>query len=293
MRKKRILIVDDEKDFLNVLDARLSNAGYLVFKATGSERIFERIEEAAPELILLDIMMQGRDGMQVKTDLNRNKSTAGIPVIFLTAKTNISDKIKGLQLGADDYITKPFNNEELLARIESALSRRDFYRGISMTDGLTGLYNVSFYKREIPLFFNIAKRYKKVFSLAMIDIDRFKHINDTYGHAAGDFILKKFSVIAKETFRTADTVIRYGGDEFAVIMPETDYEQASAAIERLKSKINGKVFRFLDIQVELTFSVSAGIATYDDSFTSESRMFELADSRLYEDKGRNRAEARP
>jgi diguanylate cyclase (GGDEF)-like protein len=290
MRKKRILVVDDEEDLLQVLDKRLTTAGYEVFKATSGERILEMVRDVMPDLILLDILMPGVDGMQVKAKLDQDVSTDNIPVIFLTARSGVSDKISGLGLGADDYITKPFNTEELLARVGSVLSRRDFYERISMTDGLTGLYNINFFQKQLAIFFNIARRYKKIFSLAIIDIDNLKHINDTFGHAAGDFVLKMFGSIAKETLRKSDIITRYGGDEFAVIMPEADNREANNAGERLKSNINGKALSFEDNRAELTVSISAGVVTYEDTIKDESQMFKLADTRLYEDKSKDKNE---
>ncbi len=284
MIKKRILLVDDEEDLVKVLYKRLSGAGYTVFRAPGGKDIFELIRDVMPDLILLDIMLQEIDGMQIKAKLNEDITTAQIPVIFLTVRNEISAKVNGFRLGAEDYVTKPFNMELLLARINSALSRRDFYREVSMKDGLTGLYNISFLKEQIAIFFNMAKRYKKTFSVAIIDINNFKHINDTYGHAAGDFVLKNFSYIAKQTLRKSDIITRYGGDEFIILMLEADNEQANRMIERLKDNIKGKVFVFQDGVAEITFSISAGIATYDDVFTEWPRIFELADARLYEDK---------
>ena len=284
MIKKRILVVDDEEDLVKVLYKRLSGAGYTVFRAPGGKDIFELIRDVMPDLILLDIMLQEIDGMQIKAKLNEDITTAYIPVIFLTVKNEISSKVNGFRLGAEDYVTKPFNMELLLARINSALSRIDFYREVSMKDGLTGLYNISFLKEQIAIFFNMAKRYKKTFSVAIIDIDNFNHINDTYGHAAGDFVLRNFSSIAKQTLRKSDIITRYGGDEFIILMPEADNEQASRMIGRLKDNVKGKVFVFQDGVSEITFSISAGIATHDDVFTEWSRIFELADTRLYEDK---------
>lgn len=284
MIKKRILVVDDEEDLVKVLYKRLSGAGYTVFRAPGGKDIFELIRDVMPDLILLDIMLQEIDGMQIKSKLNEDITTAHIPVIFLTVKNEISTKVNGFRLGAEDYVTKPFNMELLLARIDSALSRRDFYREVSMKDGLTGLYNISFLKEQIAIFFNMAKRYKKTFSVAIIDIDNFKHINDTYGHAAGDFVLRNFSSIANQTLRKSDIITRYGGDEFIILMPEADNEQANRMIKRLKDNIKGKVFVFQEGVSEITFSISAGIAAYDDVFTEWPRIFELADTRLYEDK---------
>jgi diguanylate cyclase (GGDEF)-like protein len=287
MDKKKILIVDDDVDIRLVLEECLAEEGYAVITSDNGQDTLVLAKSEHPDLILLDIMMPQLDGMLVKTTLNQDTSTSNIPVIFLTAKDTMADKVNGLRLGAEDYLVKPFNSEELVARIDGILGRRDFYEKISMTDELTGLYNVTFFKKQVLVFFDMARRYKKVFSLAMIDLDKFKQINDTYGHMIGDFVLTKFSSIAKIIFRRSDIITRYGGDEFAVIMPETNYKQASITIERLKKNINGKVFVCKYPQVELVFSFSAGIATYDDTICNESQMFEQADSRLYEDKNRN------
>ena len=280
----RILIVDDEPDNLTVTMTRLETSGYEVVTARDCAEAFKAIREKNPNLILLDVMMPSVDGFEVKDRLNKDTSTAGIPVIFLTAKNGLQDKIKGLKLGVDDYITRPYNPEELLARIASALDRRKFYEKISMTDGLTGLYNVHFFKKQINTFFAIAKRYNQIFSLALIDIDDFKKINDTYGHIAGDCMLKNFSSIATKVLREADIITRYGGDEFAVILPSVNQEQAKRAIERLKNEIGGKTFSYDGSDANISFSISVGIAEYDYSFKNEDEVFKLADARMYEDK---------
>jgi len=184
--KRKILIVDDEKLLLEMLDVRLSNAGYQVFKAEDVKHAFASIEKVTPDLVLLDRMLPDGDGLRVKAELNKKTSTALIPVIFLTARDSVDDKVKGLSLGADDYISKPFETKELLSRIEAAINRRIFYEKVSMTDALTGLCNIGFFKRQFTLFFSIAKRYHEKFTIAIIDIDGFKNINDTYGHLAGD-----------------------------------------------------------------------------------------------------------
>jgi len=284
MDKKRILLVDDEEDMVKLLNRRLSSAGYDVVESLSGLGALKMARESAPDLILLDIFLPDIDGRQIKNKLNEDESTARIPVIFLSARDEITSKVEGFRLGADDYITKPFNSEELIARVKAALDKKDFYEKISMTDGLTSLANITYFNKQFSLFFNIAKRYKKIFSLIIIDIDNFKSINDTYGHQVGDFVLKRFSEIAKKCFRSSDAIARYGGDEFTIIMPETNYEQAEISIKRLKQNINeAGPSKYNDV-TNIAFSISAGIATYEERFQSASQIFELADKRLYEDK---------
>ncbi len=280
----RILIIDDEPDSLMLAEMRLKASGYEVAAVRGYDEAYNSIREKNPDLILLDVMMPGVDGFEVKNRLNEDTSTAGIPVIFLTAKSGLQDKIKGLRLGVDDYIAKPYDAEELLARIASVLNRRKFYEEISMTDGLTGLYNINFFKKQLRTLFTIAKRYKQVFSLALVDIDGLKNINDTYGHMAGDCALKSFSAAALKVLRESDIITRYGGDEFAVILPGVNQDQAKRAMERLKNEITGKTFSCDGSGVKISFSISVGIAEYAPSFENEDAMFKLSDARMYGEK---------
>ncbi|NQU73321.1 MAG: diguanylate cyclase [Candidatus Omnitrophica bacterium] len=286
MKNKRVLIVGADENLLEAVEKDLSGAGYAVFQLSDARLVFEKIEEITPNVILLDIMMQGLDGLKIKAKLNEDTRTVGIPTIFLIEKDSIPAKAKDLNLGADDYVAKPLDSQALLARVNAAAGKNELYEKISTTDGLTGLWNDNFFKKQIAIFFNIAKRYKKPFSLALMDIDNLKQINNAYGYSAGDFILKKFSAIAKKTLRKADIIIRYGGDEFAIIMPETDSNHAAIAIERLKGNIKDKKLTAQGIKTALTFSVSAGIVTYGPNIIDESQMFKVADQRLSENKAK-------
>ncbi|MFA5271860.1 MAG: diguanylate cyclase [Candidatus Omnitrophota bacterium] len=284
----KILIIDDEPDNLTLTAQRLKISGYDVLGATNYTEAINLIRNKNPNLILLDVMMPDVDGFEVKNRLNKDISTASIPVIFLTAKNTLEDKINGLKLGVDDYITRPYVPEELVARIDSVLRRRKFYEDLSMTDGLTGLYNVYYFKKQIKTFFSIAKRYNQIFSLAIIDIDDFKKINDTYGHIVGDCVLKILSSVSKKVLRTADIITRYGGDEFAIILPSVNEDQAAIAMSRLKDDINGKSFVCKDYDVNISFSISVGVAQYQHSFKNEDELFELVDTRMYGDKRANK-----
>ncbi|MFC1570649.1 diguanylate cyclase [Candidatus Omnitrophota bacterium] len=289
LHKKTILITDDEPEMRNILEELLTGAGYIVVKATNGLEALDAVKEENPDLILLDVNMPKMDGTEVKARLNKNPSSAAIPVIFVTGRGSSSDKIKGFNLGVDDYITKPFNLKELLVRVDATLSRRKFYEEISMTDGLTGLYNRHFFKKQFSLFFNLAKRHKEpVFSLAIIDMDKLKDINDTHGHQVGDFVLIKFASIMEKTLRKTDIITRYGGDEFTIIFPQNTEKEAIEAIARVKAKIIGKEFKYKDADIKVGFSISVGVSSYSKRFKDESAMFEVADNKMYKDKKKKR-----
>lgn len=281
--KPIILVVDDQQANVRLLQLTLEPRGYEVSVAYGGKEALERVQEKKIDLILLDVMMPGMDGVEVKKKLNETPSTAEIPVIFVTGRGSVSDKVEGLNLNADDYVTKPYELEELLARIQTVLSRKKHYENISMTDGLTGLPNVHVYERQVMNLFQVARRYKRVFSLAVVDIDNFKIINDTFGHLAGDFAIRSVAETMMSTFRKPDIPIRYGGDEFVILFPESDKHQASIAIERLRGQINRKEFAMSDGK-KISISISAGVAMYQDAFKSEEEIFQLADKNMYEEK---------
>lgn len=283
-KKKKILIAEDEAQALDFLDKKLSAAGYDVFRAADGRQVVSRTKEIAPDLILLDIMLPEIDGMEIKKILNKEPDTASIPLIFLSARGMIEDKVRGLGLGADDYITKPFAPAELLARVESTLKRRKFYEELALTDGLTGLYNAHFFKKQFKVFFEMAKRLGQVFSLVIIDVNDFKPINDTCGHKAGDQVLKTIAARIKDSLRTADIVTRYGGDEFALILPGCDKENAKKIMSKIKERVKEEEFVFGVKENKMRCSISVGIAVYTEAFENESQMFEAADVEMYKDK---------
>jgi diguanylate cyclase (GGDEF)-like protein len=287
--KKKIYVVDDEQDIVFLLNKRLTVAGYDVESAHDGRGLLGKIKAAHPDLIILDVMLPGLDGFEIKKQLNEDMDTAHIPVIFLTAKQSVPDKLEGVHLGGEDYITKPFEHEELLARIAGILKRHQNFEEASMKDGLLGIYNVAFFKKEIAIFFDIARRYGTVFSLVVIDLDNFKSINDTYGHLAGDHALRKFCEVARQNLRKSDLLMRYGGDEFVVIMPETNEAQAVVAVRKLKECVEQTGLYPEDKKLDVVLSISAGIAQCDERCVSADELFQLADSRLYEDKKKNAA----
>jgi len=283
-----ILVVDDEEDLVRGLVRILEGAGYRVHSAFNGREALEKARTVAPDLILLDVMMPGYDGRQVKARLNDDELLARIPVIFLSAKGTTEDKLEGLHLEADDYVTKPFEMEELLARINTAIRRRRHYEKVSMTDGLTGLANFQFFKKEIDLIFNIAKRYARTFSVAVIDIDNLKPVNDRFGHKCGDAVIKAIAEAIRQSIRKADLAVRYGGDEFVVIFPECGESEARQAMEKIRKGVEELRYVVPETGESLSLSVSTGIASYEPRVENPWEIFEAADRQMYREKNSKR-----
>ena len=289
MQNRTILAVDDTIENLDVLVDLLSD--YDVIDATSPTEALEIVKEEKIDLILLDIMMPQMDGFEVCRRLKADPMTKDIPVIFVTAKTDEESIEKAYDVGGSDYITKPFLPKELLARVKKELRIIELIEKLNKqatTDPLTGVYNRRFFMDSCQKNIALAKRKKEPLSILMIDIDHFKQINDTYGHAIGDEVIQKLSSIMQESQRKSDVIARYGGEEFLILLPDTPYERAKEVAQKLRKKVeesfvethNGKKVRF---------SVSIGVATIHKEDSYETLMHN-ADKALYQAKesGRNR-----
>ncbi|MBN2406194.1 MAG: diguanylate cyclase [Elusimicrobia bacterium] len=282
--KTRILIVDDEKESRDIIRGVLKQALYEVEEATNGEEALELMRKDPPDLVVLDVRMPKMDGYQVCYEIRNDITIMNIPVIMLTVMGSTVDKITGLHLGIDDYVTKPFDPEEFLVRIEAILKKKKFYESISMTDGLTGLYNIHFFKKQLDLMFKMAKRTGQEFSLAVLDVNDFKEINDVHGHAVGDYVLKSVADALKEELRKSDIITRYGGDEFTIILPKLNGEQAEHVIRKIQKKIKSREFISPKSEKKFKVTISAGAATWKQELESPAELFEEADERMYEDK---------
>ena len=286
--KRVVLIANNDLDVIYPLEKALADAGYATCVARDGYAALSKAKVLNPDLILLDVKIQGINGFEVKNRLNHEESTMNIPVIFINDRLTTDDKINGFKMKVDDFITKPFNLPELVARIDLLSSKRKCYEELFMRDPLTGLNNLHVFKKSLGSLFNVAKRYNRAFSIAVIDIDDFKLINDTFGHHVGDLSIQALAGAMKNVFRETDILIRYGGDEFVVLFPETGGQSAREAVGRLKQKA-AELLVPATPQTKVTFAISAGVAEYTGKLKKESELFELADRRMYEDKRAKKA----
>ena len=281
-KKATILLVDDEEDILKVIGKRLESEGYAVLTAPGGEPALKILEKEIPDLIILDIMMPDINGIEVCHRIKKMKHLANVPVVFFTAKDSVEDKIQGYKQGVYDYITKPIEHRELSARIDSVLRIDRYCKDVSLKDDLTGLYNYKFFQIQFGHTFDLCKRYSRVFSLVIIDVDNFKHVNDTCGHLCGNMLLEKISEKLKGSLRIVDVITRYGGDEFALILPETDNEKAKIVLDRLKKETGNIIFEYGGERIEA--GLSFGLSTYSKDIDTKEAMFDIADKDMYAQK---------
>jgi len=280
----KILVVDDEQEGRRLIKSILKQANYNVLEAANGVEALEIMRNEHLDLVVLDVNMPKMDGYRVCQEVRADKFLRRLPIILLTVMDETLDKVRGHRLGIDDYMTKPVDPEEFLTRVASVLDRRRLYEEISMTDSLTGLYNINFYKNQIDVFFNMARRSGIVFSIAVIDINMFKLINDTYGHVAGDYVLTRLAEILKKTLRKSDIITRYGGDEFVVIFPDLNSSQMEIAVDKIKKAVASEDFTDERSGKKIPVSVSVGSATWRRDIKDPTELFDIADNKMYRDK---------
>ncbi len=286
-----ILMVDDEEANLYALRLILESKGYRCIEATNGEQAIEAASESNPDVILLDIQMPDMDGYDVCRRLKAASRTAHIPIVFLTARYRDHGEIaRGLEVGAYDYVTKPFNTGELTARIGVMMRIRraeDEARQASLTDSLTGLHNRRFLHQRLEEELSRSERHGVPLACVMMDLDHFKKINDSHGHAVGDKVLCEIAAILRRHIRKSDIAVRYGGEEFVIVLFSTDAEAARIVAERVRADVEENVTRAGEVTVRLTISVGIaafpepGIKTVDD-------LMRRADRALYQAKGAGR-----
>jgi len=289
----KILIIDDAKDVLALLEFELSEEGYQVFVAENGRAGLALLSQVRIDLILLDIIMPNMSGLEVLQEIKDDKEHKSIPVIMLSASEQTEDIVSSLDFGADDFVNKPYIPEVLLARIRTSLRLCEKNRELeqmALTDFLTGINN----RRQ---FYNLSNsalskndRDQSALTIALMDIDHFKHINDTYGHDIGDQVLVDFSKVLAGFFREYDIVGRVGGEEFCVCLPDTSFEKGFQACERFRQEFSKNP---ISVNVEgqafkLNVRISIGVTEALQGSELE-LLIKQADKALYmaKNKGRN------
>ena len=285
-----IMIVDYTKDNIDILKKFLTKFGFKITAALSGELALDLIPKLKPDLILLDVMMPGIDGYEVCIRLKKDKDLKNIPVIFITAKGDTEDILEGFGVGAVDYIMKPFRLEEVYVRVKTHLILSAALKKLTLdseTDPLTGLFNRRTFMQKIKNEALRFKRTQKFFSILFGDIDLFKKINDTYGHLAGDAILVSISHILNTEKREIDQVARWGGEEFLILLPETNLKGAVQLGNKIRKSISAKPITHEGQEINVTMSF--GVSEYT-SETHIEKTIDLADQRLYLEKnsGRNK-----
>ncbi|NVN91047.1 MAG: diguanylate cyclase [Desulfuromonadales bacterium] len=292
--RQRLLLVDDQHSNIQEL-YEIFRQEYEVFIATSGMQALELCLTNPPDLIMLDIIMPGMDGLKVCRRLKAELRTKDIPIIFVTAQDNPEDETRGLDAGAVDFISKPFNHAVVRARVQTHLTLKtqtDLLRSMAFIDGLTGVANRRRFDDCLQTEWRYCRRHGFPLALFMVDIDHFKRYNDSYGHQDGDVCLRNVAALLKAQLgRPHDLVARYGGEEFACLLPGIDTEGALHKAQEMLQAIRRRCIPHASSETAPFVTISLGMAVIvPDHEQHPDQLVALADARLYQAKlqGRNR-----
>ncbi len=286
-----VLLIDDSIDVHRLFNARLRQENVQLVLAQSGREGLEIARTKNPSLILLDLTMPVMDGFEVLRCLKEDPATMHTPVIVVSATQSSQDKVTAFELGAVDYITKPFDMTELRVRVRSALRMHSLLNMLAQRaqiDGLSGLWNRAYFDSRMAEEVSGACRTGNPLALAMLDVDHFKSVNDTYGHPAGDAVLQALSAMLRTEARQTDVACRYGGEEFALIMRDTTAADAQHLCDRIRMKLESMVW---PRHPERTITCSIGVSgIHGTAVIAPQALVEAADQNLYAAKrgGRNR-----
>lgn len=276
----KVMVVDDEPLMAEFYSSILRNAGFNTLIITEPLEVLDKLQDYVPDLIVLDLNMPKCSGIELAKVIRQKRELSAVPIVYLTAEQDMGKQKQALYSGGDDYLVKPVDAELFVSRVRSRAIRFHDLRSIMAHDPLTGLLNHSNLLDALESSLIRAKRGKGQVSFCMIDVDDFKSLNDRYGHQTGDMVLKSLSKLLSKRVRRSDSVGRYGGEEFALVL-ETDENNAFLIMDEIRNVFSRIVFNSHNKEFTVTFS--AGIASFPD-FKERVTMIESADRALYRAK---------
>lgn len=287
-----ILIIDDDPEQVSDTALILQEAGMVTSVVTDPSNIFRVLVEYRPELIVMDMYMPQCSGIELTRIIRQNESFVGVPIVYLSVEQDTEKQLEALRSGGDGFFVKPVIPEHFVTAIRLRASRTRAMRFYMERDSLTGLLNHTNLKQNLDQEVQRARRIGLSLSFVMIDLDHFKQVNDRYGHLAGDRVLKNLARLLRERLRRSDTLGRYGGEEFGLVLFDTDASWAETIMEEIRRDFS--TLRQSDGTRDFTVTLSCGIADYP-RFSSAGALNEAADKALYlaKERGRNRTVIAP
>ncbi len=289
-----ILLVEDNEKDSRLIQCCLSGEPYQIMLASDGKEAISRAQQEKIDLILLDLLLPGMDGFEVCRLLKKGKLTKHIQIVVITSLQDLDSKIRGIELGADDYLVKPINRNELRVRVKTLIKKKAYLDSLhanyemavnsAITDKLTGLYNQGYFMHFLDFEFKRSKRQKWPVSLLMIDVDDFRQCNDKLGHHIGDQILGELGRQIRENVREIDLAVRYGGEKFAVVLSNTGIKEAGDVAERLRNLIRNHPFLERSSIPDNYLSVSIGVGSYLGQYESVDEFVQETEGALYRAK---------
>lgn len=284
----RILIVEDSDTQAKFIQRHLEKAGMITEIVTNPLDINKILQEYQPELILMDLYMPECSGFDLTKMIRQQEPYTSIPIVYLSAEEDFDKQLHAITIGGDDFLTKPINPEHLVLAIRARADRARTLRAEMIQDSLTGLLNHTRILEQLDLEIARAKRNHLPLTFAMIDIDYFKSINDNHGHPIGDRVIKGLARLLKQRLRKTDSIGRYGGEEFALILPQTSLELSYPLLEDIRMGFSKLLHQSGDTLVEFTATISCGFAGYSPKNNTVGKLVQAADKALYAAKSQGR-----